>query len=138
MKRWWMVGLLVLLGGAGGGQQVITNPTMVWACAPVGPLQTTTPASCPNNVSSTITTTSTFQQIFAVANQSARTACMIQNNGTHTMYVFPGPTTLATTGTSVQLAAGAAFYCTNQSGATLQDNIALTGTSGDGFYASAQ
>lgn len=84
------------------------------------------------NGSSTVTTTNTFQQIFAT--NTNRYACTIQNNGTHTMFVFFGPLASATTGSSLQLAAGAAAYCNNDV-TIFNDPVNITGTGGDAFYA---
>lgn len=89
-------------------------------------------ASLQPNGSSTITVTNTFQQVFAANPQ--RYACTLQNNGTHTMYVFLGPLTSATTSGAIQLSAGVAIYC-NNSVTVFNDPVNITGTSGDGFYA---
>lgn len=91
-------------------------------------------ASLQPNGSSTITVTNTFQQVFAANPQ--RYACTLQNNGTHTMFVFLGPLTSAsaTTSGAIQLAAGVALSCNNSS-TTFNDPVNITGTSGDAFYA---
>jgi hypothetical protein len=93
------------------------------------------------NVSSTIQSASNaFQQVIpavtgGVAEQ--RASCTIQNNGTHTMYVFAGPIASATLTNSVQLPAGQFFYC--YAGVTvISDQISITGTAGDAFYAAYQ
>jgi hypothetical protein len=91
------------------------------------------------NASSTITTTSTFQSIWPA---QSRSSCLIQNNGTHTMYVFFGPIASATTAHSYQLTTsatppGQSISCNN--GVTvIQDQISITGTTADAFYASEQ
>jgi hypothetical protein len=92
------------------------------------------------NVSSTIAVTNTFQSVIpavvgGVAEQ--RASCTIQNNGTHTMYVFAGPIASATLTNSIQLSAGQFFYC--YAGVTvISDQISIAGTSGDAFYAAYQ
>ena len=92
------------------------------------------------NVSSTITTTNTFQSLFPVVVggiSAQRASCTIQNNGTHTMYVFAGPIANATLANSVQVPAGQFFYC--YTGViTISDQISITGTAGDAFYAAYQ
>jgi len=96
-----------------------------------------TPVLIPSiNLSGTITTTSTFQTIQAVNN--GRLGCTIQNNGTHTMYVYFGPPANATTAASAQLLAGLSLNCWITPGYVLKDTVSITGTSGDAFYANFQ
>lgn len=85
-----------------------------------------------HNVGSTITVTNTFQSVFG--SSTGRVFCTIQNNGANTMWVFFGAVASATKGTSVVLAAGQAVYC-GVNGVTLSDQVSITGTSGDAFYA---
>lgn len=74
-----------------------------------------------------------FQTIWpANTTRPGRSACKIQNNGTHTMYVYFGPTPV--TPSSYNLAAGLAMDC-NIGGTVLQDQVNITGTAGDVFYA---
>jgi|HubBroStandDraft_3_1064219.scaffolds.fasta_scaffold02312_6 hypothetical protein len=97
------------------------------------------------NGSSTIGTGgSTFQSVFAASGAQAnpatlklRAACTLQNNGTHNMQVFFGPLASATTTNSVVLTAGQSVSC-NVGGVTLQDQVSITGTAGDAFYAAQQ
>ena len=94
------------------------------------------------NASGTIAVTNTFQQVFAAASTApggspSRTSCTIQNNGTHNMYVFFGPIANATLTNSVVLAAGANLSCANLI-IVLADQVSITGTSGDAFYAAQQ
>lgn len=103
------------------------------------------------NASSTITATNTFQSVFsAEGTDSARIgsgsaggvlgtryACTIQNNGTHNMYVYPGAIASATLTNSIILTPGNFFYCVTGV-AVVSDPIAITGTSGDAFYAAYQ
>jgi len=141
----YFVGLLLgllTLAPAAWAQQVITNPGQVWGCVPLpntstsGGGNTADPASCPNNKSGVIGTGgATFQLLFAATQQGARRGCIIQNNGTHNMWVFWGPTSLATTSNSLVLVAGAAAFCTNLAGTVASDAISITGTSGDAFFA---
>jgi hypothetical protein len=88
------------------------------------------------NASSTITTTNTFQSIWAA--NSGRSGCTIENNGTHTMYVFFGPIANATLTNSAQVATGNSIHCAEQFGVVLRDQVSITGTSGDAFYANGQ
>lgn len=81
----------------------------------------------------TIAVTNTFISI-AKLNQN-RVGCTIQNNGTHTMFVFldstGGATPPSDTTTSFQLAAAASFNCNIGGGAVAGDEIWLTGTGAD-------
>ena len=87
------------------------------------------------NVSSTIAVTNTFQQV--LASTAGRAACAIQNNGVNTMYVFFGPIASATLTNSVRLAAGASVNC-NSGITVLTDQVSITGTAADVFFAAEQ
>lgn len=109
--------------------------------APYWPLAYLPPATTLNgNASGTITTTSTFQQVFAA--NSLRKGCRIQNNGAAAMYVAEGVTaaaaTTAGTGKAFQIPSGSTppstFYCENY-GAVLTGIISITGTTTQAFYA---
>ena len=92
------------------------------------------------NASSTVTSTNTFQSIFAaVAIPQRRASCTIQNNSVagRTMFVFFGPIASATTPSAVQLSAGQSVTC-SVNGSGLQDQVSITGTSGDQFFAAQQ
>jgi hypothetical protein len=88
------------------------------------------------NLSGSITTTNTFQSIQGQTNN--RNGCLIQNNGTHTMYVYFGAMTNATTSNSVQLSVGQSVSCAINGDLVVQDAISITGTSGDTFFANFQ
>lgn len=89
------------------------------------------------NLSGTITVTNTFQTVQA-QNQN-RASCTIQNNGTHTMYVYFGSGVSATTASSANIAAGGSVNCMTPTGnLILTDQVSITGTSGDAFYANFQ
>ena len=114
-------------------------PFMAWAQAfqPQGAPVTTT------QTGSTIAVTNTFQQVLAPVYPLGtppvlRQGCLVQNNGSHTMYVFFGPIASATTAKSFQLTAGQGIGCATGSGAVLQDQVSITGTSGDAYGYSAQ
>ena len=92
-------------------------------------------------VATTISVTNTFQSIQAaqaVSGAAPRRGCTIQNNGTHVMYVFFGPIASATTSNTFQVAAGQSINCGAFPGIVLQDQISITGTSGDAFVATLQ
>jgi hypothetical protein len=117
----------LLCGSAYGQQPVFTYPN----------------ARNSVNASGTISVTNTFQSVFAAAttapgSQVARIGCFLQNNGTHTMYVYFGPIASATIGASVVLQAGANVSCATSTGGVLADQVSITGTSGDAFFAAAQ
>lgn len=88
------------------------------------------------NVSSTIAVTNTFQSL--QAQTTVRKGCLIENNGTHLMYVFWGPVASATTSNSFILAAGLSVSCAVGGTSTLTDQVSITGTSGDAFFANFQ
>lgn len=90
------------------------------------------------NSSSTVAVTNTFQSIFAApTGNQKRAACTVQNTGTNSMYVFFGAIADATTAKSIKLAAGNAVTC-NNSGVTLQEQVSITGTATETFYAAQQ
>jgi len=126
MKK--LLALLALLGA-------IFAPSFASAQNPVitKPYAVTT-----SNASSTIASTNVFQSIWSAdTTVTGRTSCTVQNNGTHTMYVFFGPIASATTAKSVQLSAGQSVYC-SVNGMVLKDQVSITGTIGDAFYAGLQ
>jgi hypothetical protein len=95
------------------------------------------PATSSNN-SSTIAVTNTFQSVWAASVQNrGRASCTIANYGTNKMYVFFGPIVNATLTNSIQIAANQAVSC-NIGNVVLQDQVSITGTSGDAYYAAQQ
>ena len=93
------------------------------------------------NASATITVTSTFQSLQAV--NTSRMGCLIQNNGSNTMYVFFGPIASATKATSFQIVPPGgsgpnSISCATGTGGALGDQVSITGTSGDAFTANFQ
>jgi len=92
-------------------------------------------ASTGGNASSTIASTNTFQSLWAA--NAVRGSCTIENNGTNTMWVFFGPIASATEATSVQLAAGQSVNC-DSAHVVSTDQVSITGTSGDTFFAQQQ
>lgn len=114
---------------------LIANASLAFAQSPVitQPYNVTS-----QNYSSTIAVTNTFQSIWPANTTSrGRAGCTVQNNGTNSMYVYFGAIANATTTNSVKLAAGQSVQC-NVNGITLQDQVSITGTSGDAFYAAQQ
>lgn len=85
---------------------------------------------------STISVTNTFQQALAAA--TSRQACLLQNTGTHTQYVYFGTIGSATTGNAFQLSAGQSISCATVNGLVLVDAVNITGTSGDGYVIASQ
>ena len=72
-------------------------------------------------------TAATFSAL--LASSASRKACLIQNTGSTTGYIYFGATGSATTGNSFTLAAGQSISCTNNN-VTLTDNVAGTCASG--------
>lgn len=87
------------------------------------------------NLSSTIGSTGVFQSIQAA--NPARRGCLIQNTSSNSQYLFFGPIASATTAKSILLAAGAGMPC-NTAGIVTTDQISITGTATDTFYAGIQ
>ncbi len=98
-----------------------TGATRVSISGPSGGTTTTT------QTKATVAVTNTYIQ--ALASSATRKGCLIQNVGTHTMYVYfgaaPGDTT-----TSLQLAPNTAISCAAGL-IVLTDAVQLTGTAGD-------
>lgn len=104
----------------------------------VTPVQTQPYPVTSTNASGTIGSTNDFQSVFVASKpNTGRVACTIQNNGANAMWVFFGPIASATNGSSVELAVGQSVNC-NSGGVILQDQVSITGTSGDAFFAAQQ
>lgn len=88
------------------------------------------------NLSSTISVTNTFQSLQAAT--AGRNGCLIQNNGSHTMWVFFGPIASATATTSFVLPAAQSVSCAVGGLGVLIDQVSITGTSTDAFFANFQ
>lgn len=107
---------------AGGG-----TPGAPSTVTPVGGVTTT--------ANSTIAVTNTFQT--AIAASATRLSCTLQNQGTHTMYVFFGALGGASLGASFQLAPGQPISC--DSGVMVAtDAVEVTGTAGDAYVVTKQ
>lgn len=124
MKRFLLI-LTLIVGSvslASAQSPVITQPYAVTS----------------QNYSAAIATTNTFQSIWSANTTTrGRAGCTIQNNGSSTMYVYFGPIASATTPNSIQLSGGQSVRC-NNSGITLQDQVSITGTAGQRFFAGQQ
>jgi hypothetical protein len=93
------------------------------------------PAAPSTNASAAISSGGTFQSVFA--QNSARKACFVQNNGTHNMWVSFGAIASATHNNSVVIVPGQAIGCF--AGAiTLTDQVSIDGTTSDVFTALQQ
>lgn len=119
------VALVGLVSVAEAQQPVLTSPLRV----------------SNNNRSGTIIATDTFQSIAAAetSTQRGRTGCLVQNLSTNNkMYVFFGPIASALTTTSIMIAGGQTVSCATTSGGVITDQVSVTGTVGDAFYAGFQ
>lgn len=94
------------------------------------------------NVSGTIAVTNTFQSVIA-ANTNTK-GCLIQNNGSNTMWVYFGTIgtatkaksfTLRPPGTGIQ---GGSISCATGGGSILTDQVSITGTATEAFTAASQ
>lgn len=111
------------------------NPSQCWPVTPSYGFPTTVAGGSTTHVGSTIAVTNTFQA--ALAASSTRKGCMLQNNGSNTMYVFFGTISSATTSNSIKLAAGQTVSC-NVPGVVITDAVAVTGTMGDAYVVTSQ
>ena len=82
------------------------------------------------NTNSTISVTNTFQA--ALAASTTRRGCWIQNQGTHTMYLYASEANAPTTANSSQVSPGQLYIC-NGVGA-----VQITGTAGDAYQVVSQ
>lgn len=87
------------------------------------------------NASGTIAVTNTYQSVFAAS--TTRKGCSVQNNGSNTMWVYFGAIGSATKAASVVLAAGQSVSC-GSGPTTLGDQVSITGTATDAFFAAQQ
>lgn len=92
-----------------------------------------------SNVSSTIAVTNTFQSLWTASTATTgRVSCAIQNKGAaDPMYVYFGAIAGATIAKSVKLTTSTMVNCT-VFGMVLKDQVSITGTSGDAFFAAQQ
>lgn len=95
---------------------------------------TTVPAArvATPTASGTISVTDTFQQLWA--DQPTRVNCLVQNNGSATLWVFAGASAAASKARSVVLAPGQSWNCA-QSGTVVTSAVQVTGTAGGAFTA---
>lgn len=131
LKQSMIIGLTLFLGMLLLGIMGLAKAQTPVTTYPLG--QTST------NGSSTIASTNTFQSIFAA--NATRRACVVQNTGTHVMYVFFGALASATISHSFplypasQAAYPGGFVTCNISGVVATDQVSITGTAGDTFTA---
>lgn len=128
LRTGWLAVVLVLAQASPVGAQqapVATSPVVA--------------TSAGGNSSSTISVTNTFQQIWPanVAPQYRR-GCTVQNNGANNMWVTEGiPFASATKAKATVINPGGVYNC-QFGGMVLVGEIAITGTSGDAFYAAQE
>lgn len=120
-----------------GAVRAVTQDTTGKECvnATVSAVVTVDTITSSTQTKLTIAVTNTYQQ--ALASSSSRKGCLLQNNGTHTAYVFFGAAPADTT-TSFQLSAGQGISCAVGGIATLGTAVNVTGTAGDVIVVSSQ
>jgi hypothetical protein len=132
MKVWlWTLALLLSLSTEAWTQS--QNPVQITP---------STGTTSGGQASGTISSTNTWQEVFAPTGQwsgvpgaQPRRGCTIQNNGTHNMYVEEGTSTANASTTSASVVApGNPWYC-EYGGIALGGQVNIYGTSGDPFYA---
>lgn len=92
-----------------------------------------------HNDSGTIALSQTYQSIWAAStNTRGRAGCTVQNrSASNTQYIFFGPIASALTPKSIALSPGQSLNCT-VGGIVLQDQVSITGTAPDPYYAAQQ
>lgn len=88
------------------------------------------------NLSGTIAVTNTFQSIQALT--AGRKGCLIQNNSARNMYVFFGTMASATLTNTYILAAGTSISCAVGGLGVSTDQVSITGTATDAYFANFQ
>lgn len=116
---------------------LILSVTLSYAQNPV--ITKPFPVNSLNNVSTTIAVTNTFQSLWAAdTSTTGRSSCAIQNKGTaDPMYVYFGAIAGATIAKSIKLVTNAVLNC-SVFGVVLRDQVSITGTATDAFYAASQ
>lgn len=134
----------VRLGGALLAALGAFAPPVALAAGPTGPVTTYAAPVLNYNASGSITTTNTFQQIWpATSLVQPRVGCLIINNSTDRQWVYFG--LVPTKATAIPLepasatnALGGHVNCATDAGGAAQDQIWITGTSGDTFVATQE
>jgi hypothetical protein len=102
------------------------------------------------NASGTIASGGTFQNVFkgnCPGNTTdtncnnpptQRKGCLIVNNSSHTMFVWPNPATGATDAKAIPIGPLGAFNCQLPNADAIQDPIYIDGTTGDAYSAFSQ
>lgn len=92
-----------------------------------------------HNDSGAVALSLTFQSIWAAStNTRGRAGCTIQNrSASNTQYIFFGPIASALTTKSISLAPSQSVNCT-VGGIVLQDQVSITGTAPDAYFAAQQ
>jgi len=125
--------------------RILLGLLCLFVCAPALAAAYVSPLALPSgNLSTTIASTGTFQTI--QVKNGARSGCAIQNQGTNTstdtMWVYFDATnsancSAATKAGSFTLIPGQSMNC-NVGTIVLNDEVCITGTSGDAFAANFQ
>jgi len=113
-------------------------------CYAIEPVQTSPSFVTGMNASGTIAVSATWQRIWIAGNPATPfNACVVQNNGTHAMFVFAGtiPPANGTTTTAYQVlpvggsTQGPTEFKCNFGGVSDNSSIWISGTAADSFYA---
>lgn len=120
------------------------GPTLALGASASGPVTTWAAPVLSGHGDGSVTTTDTFQQIWAATSVAQpRVGCLVLNNSTHRQWVYFG--TSPTKATAIPLepasaanAQGGGVNCVTGAGGALQDQVWITGTSGDTFVALQQ
>lgn len=115
-------------GNTGTGA-IITAP--VGTCATCVSIPTSAGSSSPlasTNISGTVTTGGTFQQVLAQSN--TRKGCLIENptTATEALYVYASASGSPSTSNAFSIAPGSAFSCASPGGTVIGDAIQVTAT----------
>lgn len=135
--------LLVLGLGGGGAVSFVLTSSPSYAQQGAAPVQTLPAWANSGDASGSITSTDAFQQVWASTPGPHRIGCLVVNNSTHRQWVFFGSTPTKATSLPLEPASatnalGGAVSCATGAGGALQDQVWITGTSGDTFVAKQQ
>lgn len=130
------VAMLAALGGFG--------PQVACVAGASAPVTTYAAPVLNGNASGTITSTNTFQSIWSATDfAKPRVGCLVINTSTNRQWVYFGTTPTKAAAIPLEAAAATAALggnvsCSTGAGGAAQDQVWITGTSGDTFVATQE
>lgn len=141
MNKTLLLASLLLLAIAGRSE---AQNISIQACQPYSSQAQPSPCQAPSSTQTgaAIAVTNTFQVALALNSTTApsgatgtRSSCLLQNNGTHNMFVYfkKSGGVIASLTAALVLLPSYTINCLNTAGQILQEEIDITGTSGDTY-----